>query len=499
MGQESTTLTERHPIGVFDSGVGGLTVVRALRTALPGEDIIYLGDTARVPYGNKSPRTVEKYSLACQKFLLDRGVKLVLIACNTASANALPALDAASLVPVIGAVEPGAASALAATRNEHLGVIGTLGTVRSNAYASAISAHAPRATLTALACPLLVPLAEEGWIDDEIATLVARRYLVELFARDPEIDTLVLGCTHYPLLRDVLRTVANDVAQHDVIVVDSASAMAEAARTALGPQAPGNRRTASGRLRLLRDRYLAARRARAAIPRRAPYRVRARGLRSYAEMPLARASSALCRFITSTTVAARTSLSPIVFSLDRIVGAEHEAVVEQLLAGLVVIEIGRELLALVGDRLERADLRLEPGHQLAHDGLAQREVRIEALRTARGTGRETPSRLPQRPRTDRLLEHDPQQDGVVGIADDRIFGVGHRVFRRYDVDGDTGGQLARGARQVLVIHRVERDLQIMWKGNEPRPHQLDELRLRIDSHGICLPRIARGLQNQLLD
>src|ERR1700688_4119761 len=116
---------QRHPIGVFDSGVGGLTVVRALRSALPGEDIIYLGDTARVPYGNKSPRTVERYSLACQKFLLDRGVKLVLIACNTAPPNARPALDAASLVPVIGAVEPGAASALAATRNQHLGVIGT--------------------------------------------------------------------------------------------------------------------------------------------------------------------------------------------------------------------------------------------------------------------------------------------------------------------------------------------------------------------------------------
>ncbi len=247
MGQESTTLTERHPIGVFDSGVGGLTVVRALRTALPGEDIIYLGDTARVPYGSKSPRTVEKYSLACQKFLLDRGVKLVLIACNTASANALPALDAASLVPVIGAVEPGAISALAATRNHHLGVIGTLGTVRSNAYASAIAIRAPNAKLTALACPLLVPLAEEGWIDDDIAMLVARRYLVELFARDPEIDTLVLGCTHYPLLRDVLATVANDVAKHDVIVVDSASAMAESARTALGPSQP-NRRNGAGRL-----------------------------------------------------------------------------------------------------------------------------------------------------------------------------------------------------------------------------------------------------------
>src|SRR5215208_6332280 len=197
MGQERTY--KRRPIGVFDSGVGGLTVVHALRQALPGEDIVYLGDTARVPYGSKSPRTVERYSLACQQFLLDRGVKLVLIACNTASANALPALVAASPVPVIGAVEPGAKTALAVTTNHHIGVIGTLGTVRSSAYAKAIAARDPGASLTALACPLLVPLAEEGWTDDqdEVALLVARRYLSQLFARDPAIDTLVLGCTHY--------------------------------------------------------------------------------------------------------------------------------------------------------------------------------------------------------------------------------------------------------------------------------------------------------------
>jgi glutamate racemase len=245
MGQEST-MTNRHPIGVFDSGVGGLTVVRALRSALPGEDIIYLGDTARVPYGSKSPRTVEKYSLGCQQFLLDRGVKLVLIACNTASANALPALVAAARVPVIGAVEPGADSALAATRSKHVGVIGTLGTVRSNAYAKAIAARDANVVLTQLACPLLVPLAEEGWIDDDIARLVARRYLVQLFERDPAIDTLVLGCTHYPLLRDVISAVAHELAKHPVAVVDSASAMAESAKDALGSGA--NRRGNAGRL-----------------------------------------------------------------------------------------------------------------------------------------------------------------------------------------------------------------------------------------------------------
>lgn len=247
MGQERTY--KRRPIGVFDSGVGGLTVVRALRATLPGEDIVYLGDTARVPYGSKSPRTVERYSLTCQQFLLDRGVKLVLIACNTASATALPALAAASPVPVIGAVEPGAARALAATRNDHIGVIGTLATVRSGAYVQAIAAHDARAKVTAAACPLLVPLAEEGWVDDEVARLAATRYLTPLFAADPQIDTLVLGCTHYPLLRGVLGQAARTLAAHDVSVVDSATAMAEAAREALGSDgATVNRRGEPGRL-----------------------------------------------------------------------------------------------------------------------------------------------------------------------------------------------------------------------------------------------------------
>jgi glutamate racemase len=221
------------PLGVFDSGVGGLTVVRALRRALPGEDLVYLGDTARVPYGSKSPRTVERYSLACQRFLLERDVKLILIACNTVSATALPALREASAVPVIGAVEPGAASALAATRSRHIGVIGTLATVRSGAYERAILEREPAAVVSAQPCPLLVPLAEEGWTDDAIADAVARRYLQQLFGRDPAIDTLVLGCTHYPLLSATLGRVATELAHHPVTIVDSANAMAEAARAAL--------------------------------------------------------------------------------------------------------------------------------------------------------------------------------------------------------------------------------------------------------------------------
>ncbi len=231
----------RRPIGVFDSGVGGLTVVRELRRRLPGEDVVYLGDTARVPYGSKSPRTVERYSLTCQQFLLERGVKLVLIACNTASAQALPALEAASPVPVIGAVAPGAASALAATRNRHLGVIGTLGTVRSGAYERALTAGAPDATITTMACPLLVPLAEEGWVDDDVAAAVAQRYLAALFVRDPDIDTLVLGCTHYPLLRAVISRTADALTGRSIAIVDSASAMATAAAAIVGSHGDASR------------------------------------------------------------------------------------------------------------------------------------------------------------------------------------------------------------------------------------------------------------------
>ncbi len=223
-------------------------MVRALRRALPAEDIVYLGDTARVPYGGKSPRTVERYALACQQFLLDRSVSLVLVACNTVSATALPALSAASPAPVIGAVDPGARSAAAVTGNQHIGVIGTLATVRSGAYVRALAAVSPGAVVSQLACPMLVPLAEEGWVEDEVATLIARRYLVQLFAADPAIDTLVLGCTHYPLLGPTLARVAAEVAGHPVNVVDSAVAMAQVAREALqGLRTSGDQPT-SGRL-----------------------------------------------------------------------------------------------------------------------------------------------------------------------------------------------------------------------------------------------------------
>lgn len=225
--------TKGSPIGVFDSGVGGLTVVRALRKTLPGEHILYLGDTARVPYGNKSPATVQKYALGCARFLLERGVKMLLVACNTASAHALSTLEASLPVPVVGAVGPGATTAHAASKSGHIGVIGTLGTIKSGAYDRALKALNHGARITGQACPLLVPLAEEGWTEGDVASAIAHRYLVQLRDADPAIDTLVLGCTHYPLLAATLGTEAARVFAHPVRLVDSATAMAEVAQREL--------------------------------------------------------------------------------------------------------------------------------------------------------------------------------------------------------------------------------------------------------------------------
>jgi glutamate racemase len=221
------------PIGIFDSGVGGLTVVREVRALLPGEDIIYLGDTARVPYGSKSAETVTRYSLACARFLLGRGVKLMLVACNTATAHALSALQRELSVPVIGAVEPGARAAHAASAEGHIGVIGTLGTIGSGAYDAALRTLNHGAVVTGQACSMLVPLAEEGWTEGEIPLRIAERYLAALAARDPRIDTLVLGCTHYPLLADVVARAAAAAFGRPIRIVDSAGAMARTARALL--------------------------------------------------------------------------------------------------------------------------------------------------------------------------------------------------------------------------------------------------------------------------
>jgi glutamate racemase len=226
-------VSDNTPIGVFDSGVGGLTVVRTLSERLPGEEIVYLGDTARVPYGSKSAETVVRYSRLSTRFLIERGVKLIVVACNTASAYAVETLRAELPLPVLGVVEPGAAEAVAATRVGHVGVIGTLGTVRSEAYARAIGRLDARIRVSALACPLFVPLAEEGWLDGDVPVAIARRYLGELRERAPDLDTIVLGCTHYPLLRPTLARVATELFSHEVTLVDSAEAMARAARREL--------------------------------------------------------------------------------------------------------------------------------------------------------------------------------------------------------------------------------------------------------------------------
>ena len=218
------------PIGVFDSGVGGLTVVAALRRRLPGESILYLGDTARLPYGIKTAATVRRYTRRNVDFLVERGVRAVVVACNTASAVALDEL--ATGVPLWGVVEPGArrAAELSAGR---VGVIGTESTILSDAYARALRRLRPELEILSRACPLFVPLVEEGWHEDEITEAVARRYLEPLLERG--IDTLVLGCTHYPLLAPLLRRVAGD----GVRLVDSAEAVAAAVAAELAPAGDG--------------------------------------------------------------------------------------------------------------------------------------------------------------------------------------------------------------------------------------------------------------------
>jgi glutamate racemase len=193
----------RSPIGIFDSGIGGLTVARAIYDRLPHESTVYFGDTARVPYGPKSPETVRRYSREILDWLLAQRVKAVVIACNTSTAHALEALREVSPVPVIGVIEPGARAAVAAAGGRTIGVIGTAGTIASNAYARAIRNRAPDARIEQQACPLFVPLVEEGWFDHPAARLIAREYMAPL--RDAGVSALVLGCTHYPLLRPLLQ------------------------------------------------------------------------------------------------------------------------------------------------------------------------------------------------------------------------------------------------------------------------------------------------------
>lgn len=208
------------PIGIFDSGVGGLTVVRQLKRLLPAENLIYLGDTARVPYGTKSRDTVIRYAESCARLLLQRKIKLLVLACNTATAHALPSLETQLDLPVIGVVQPGVRAALATTKSNRIGVIATHGTVSSGAYQTGIHAARPDCSVFAQACPLFVPLAEEGWSEGDIPLQIAKHYLAPLLEKD--IDTLVLGCTHYPLLKKPIQEIVGDA----VKLIDSAEATA---------------------------------------------------------------------------------------------------------------------------------------------------------------------------------------------------------------------------------------------------------------------------------
>lgn len=215
------------PIGIFDSGVGGLTVYRALHERLPDEHFVYLGDTARVPYGTKSLATIERYATENARFLESHGIKLLVVACNTASALALPAIRDAVSVEVIGVIDPGARAAVGNTRGKRIGVIGTEATVQSAAYRRSISSLDPAAVVIERACPLFVSLAEEGWAETEVARSVAEHYLSDL--RKSDLSALVLGCTHYPILRGVI----SETVGRDVSLIDSGDATANEVQSLL--------------------------------------------------------------------------------------------------------------------------------------------------------------------------------------------------------------------------------------------------------------------------
>ncbi len=219
-------------VGVFDSGVGGLTVLKQLVARLPSVSTVYLGDTARVPYGTKSADTVIRYASVCAKLLIDRGVQLLVVACNTASAFALDHLRKTLSIPVIGVIEPGARAAVSATRNNRIGVIGTAGTIRSEAYQAAILALKPEAEILSRSCPLFVPLAEEGWTEGDVPRAVAATYLRDF--QDAGIDTLVLGCTHYPLLKPMIGSVMGNT----VLLIDSAESVTTAVEEVLTERLP---------------------------------------------------------------------------------------------------------------------------------------------------------------------------------------------------------------------------------------------------------------------
>jgi glutamate racemase len=236
------------PIGVFDSGLGGLTVVRAVLEQLPGEDLVYLGDTARVPYGTRSAQTVIRYARGCARRLCEHGIKILVVACNTASAVALEMLRVELDIPVMGVIEPGARAGVRASRTGRIGVIGTAGTIASGAYDRAVAGADSRAEVFSVAAPLLVPLAEEGWTEGEVPSRVVRHYLEGL--ADSGLDAVVLGCTHYPLLRPVIESEVSRIFRGEIPVVDSARATADELATLLGEKNLASRRVGGGTLRV---------------------------------------------------------------------------------------------------------------------------------------------------------------------------------------------------------------------------------------------------------
>ncbi|MFA7534023.1 MAG: glutamate racemase [Tissierellaceae bacterium] len=199
---------DNRPIGVFDSGIGGLTVLKEIIEQLPGEDIVYLGDTARIPYGTRSKETVIKYVLESFEFLMSKNIKAIVIACNTASSLALKEARERFDIPILGVVEPGAKAAVGSTKNNTIGVIGTEGTINSGSYDKTIRELLPTAEIIGIPCPLFVPIVEEGWENTDVAYITAQKYLLEL--KEHNIDTLVLGCTHYPVLRYTIGKVLGD-------------------------------------------------------------------------------------------------------------------------------------------------------------------------------------------------------------------------------------------------------------------------------------------------
>ena len=220
-------MPDSRPIGVFDSGLGGLTVAKAIKEKLPNENIVYLGDTARVPYGNKSTLLVTDYATQITNFLLEENAKLIVVACNTASALALPALQSEFQVQILGVILPGSKAAVHATRNKHVGVIGTIATINSNAYSQALNEIDSSIQITAQACPLFVPLVEEGWLNGPVPSEVTASYLKSINVAN--VDTLILGCTHYPLLKPMIQEHVND----NTVLIDSAETVAEEASTIL--------------------------------------------------------------------------------------------------------------------------------------------------------------------------------------------------------------------------------------------------------------------------